>query len=457
MRHDRTPAAPADQQMTLTTLGRRTALLAPLALLSGCGIFSPKAKKPVPGVKIPVLPPREPLRPSSAAPSVSLPAATAQADWPQAGGNPQHASGSVQLPAHLSEAWSRDAGAGAGYRRTLVSAPVIAKGRVFTVDANGVVEAHAVKSGQRLWRAPMRPKHDSSFAFGGGLAADADTLYVATGFSELRALDAATGKQRWTKKLGQPARSAPGLGGGQLYVILLDNTLVAYDVKHGDFVWRFPTSSSANAVFGAGTPAYQDGIVVAGFGTGLLAGIRAISGSAIWEQSLAAGYDQSNPLNVSSILASPVIANDLVFATGLAGTTVAFDLRSGRRIWGRTAGASETPAAAGDWLFLLTTDQKLAAIHQKEGYVAWVTQLPQFENPEKSKGPISWHGPLLAGHRLILAGSDRRLVTVDALTGTLGTAPKQAPKLRSPADLAPVAADGALFVLTRNAVLSAWR
>lgn len=441
----------------LPLIGRRTALLTPLALLSGCGLFTPKAQKPVPGTKIPVLPPREPLAPSASAPPVSLPPPSARQDWLQAGGNPRHASGSAQLPARLAEAWNRNVGAGGGYRRALVAAPIIAKGRIFTVDADGVVEAHAVKSGQRLWRAPMRPKHDSSFAFGGGLAADGDMLYVATAFSELRALHAGSGKPVWTKKLGQPARSAPGFGGGQLYVILLDNTLVAYDAKGGDFAWRFPTSSSANSVFGAGTPAYQDGIVVTGFGTGLLAGVRAISGSAIWEQSLAAGYDQSNPLNVSSIVASPVIANDLVFATGLAGTTVAFDLRSGRRIWGRTAGASETPAAAGDWLFLLTTDQKLAALHQTEGYVAWVTQLPRFENPKTQSKPIAWHGPLLAGDRLILAGSNRRVVEVDAVSGTLGTAPDQAPKLHGPADLPPVAADGAMFLLTRNAVLSAWR
>ncbi|HET9146820.1 MAG TPA: hypothetical protein VFN77_02095, partial [Acetobacteraceae bacterium] len=49
-------------------IARRTALMLPLGLLSGCGLFSGDFfgpdKKPVPGVKIPVLPPHEPLVPS---------------------------------------------------------------------------------------------------------------------------------------------------------------------------------------------------------------------------------------------------------------------------------------------------------------------------------------------------------------------------------------------------------
>jgi outer membrane protein assembly factor BamB len=442
-------------------LGRRGAMLLPLGLLSGCGLFSGDFfgpdKKPIPGVKIPVLPPHEPLKPDSAAPPVSLPAPVNLTAWPQAGAGPAHAPGPLALPSTIHQAWRTDIGAGGTYRRVLHAEPVVAGGRIFTMDANGFVDALDFRSGRRLWRRTMRPKHDNSFASGGGLGFSKGVLFVATGFGQMRALDPADGKSLWEKPLKQPARSAPTIGGGQVYVILLDNTLLALDAKDGGFAWRFPSSSSANSMLGAGAPAYSQGIVVAGFGTGLLVGINAISGSAAWEQSLAAGYQGDNPLNVSSIVANPLITQNLVIATGLSGSTVAFDLHSGRRIWGRSGGGSQTPAVAGDWLFLLTSDQHLAAIHLPDGAVAWVTPLPAYKYPKHDKGPIAWHGPLIANNRLLFTGDDDRLLVVDAVTGATLAPPGKSMKLNGPADQVPIAVDGALLILTRNAVLTAYR
>jgi outer membrane protein assembly factor BamB len=438
-------------------IARRTALMLPVGLLASCGLFDSKKKSIVPGVKIPVIATRNPLKIDPQAPPISLPAAAANQAWSQSARNALHATGNIALPEQLGEAWHSSIGAGATYRRVLHAAPIAANGQVFTMDANGFIDAFDASNGRRLWRKSMRPKHVTSFALGGGLGFADGTLFVATAFSELHALDPASGALRWQKSLGQPARSAPTIGGGSVYLVQLDNTLVAYDAKTGAFGWRFPAGESVNSVLGAGAPAYQHGIVVAGFGTGLIAGIHAETGTAIWEQSLAAGYDASNPLNIATILADPVISGNLVIVNSVSGSTVAFDLRSGRRIWSHSAGASSTPAAAGNWLFLLTDDQTLAAIDAIEGRVAWVTQLPAFRNEKSDSGPITWHGPLLAGTRLILAGDDSRLLTVDAMTGALLDQPAHALHLRGKADHAPIAVNGQLLTLTRNAVLTSYR
>ncbi len=443
-------------------LGRRGVMLLPLGLLSSCGLlsgdfFGPD-KKPIPGVKIPVMPPHEPLTPSPDAPPVTLPAPVSLTDWPQAGAGPAHVPGSATLPSTLRQRWRASIGAGGTYRRLLHAEPVVASGQVFTMDANGFVEATDFRSGGRLWRQTMRPKRDTSFALGGGLGFDSGVLYVATGFGQIRALDPATGKEIWQKPLGQPARSAPTIGGGQIFLVLLDNTLLALNAKDGSFAWRFAAGASANSMIGAGAPAYDQGIVVAGFGTGLLVGINAASGSAAWEQSLAAGYEADNPLDVSSIVANPLITQNLVIATGLSGSTVAFDLHSGRRIWGHSGGGAQTPAAAGDWMFLLTSEQRLAAIQIADGSVGWVTQLPAYKYPKHENGPIAWHGPLIAGDLLLLTGDNERLLTVDATTGVILLAsPNASVKLNGPADQVPLAVDDTLLLLTRNAVLTAYR
>ena len=65
---------------------------------------------------------------------------------------------------------------------------------------------------------------------------------------------------------------------------------------------------------------------------------------------------------------------------------VADDLPTGRRLWERAGCPARTVRwAAGPWLFIVSLEQQIAAISRDDGRVAWVTQLPQWENPEKQQ------------------------------------------------------------------------
>ena len=80
-------------------------------------------------------------------------------------------------------------------------------------------------------------------------------------------------------------------------------------------------------------------------------------------------------------------------------------------------------------------------------------QLPRWENEEKQEDPIRWLGPALAGDRLVLAGSTRELLAVSPYTGkVLGTQ-----KLSGVASVAPVVADGTVYVVTDGGALLALR
>jgi outer membrane protein assembly factor BamB len=111
------------------------------------------------------------------------------------------------------------------------------------------------------------------------------------------------------------------------------------------------------------------------------------------------------------------------------------------------------PWLAGDWLFLLTTDGDVVAINRTDGAVAWVTPLPQFENEKKKSDPIRWIGPTLIADRLVVAGSVQRAIAISPYTGKiLGRQ-----SLSGAASVAPIVADGTLFVVTDDATLLALR
>lgn len=439
----------------MKALPRRAALLLPLGI-AGCSMFddvlSP-VKPPIKGKREAVSPVRQGLEiaPGKGG-TAAVPPPTAVAEWPQAGGNAAHVPGHAAVGT-LAPAWVASVGEGTEYRQRITSTPVVAGGRVVAMDAAGVVSAFDLATGHQLWRTITRPKKDRGTNVGGGVAASATRVWAATGRAEALALDAATGKVLWRQPLGAPARSAPTIADGRLYVTTLENKLLAFAADTGKPGWSYQTSTVQTTLLGAGSPAAADGFVVAGFGSGDLIAIRADSGALAWSDSLASAHAQTSLVDLAAVDASPVIANGRVFAIADGGVFVCDDLRSGRRLWEREVGGSQTPLLAGDSLFVVTQEQALAALDARDGHPIWVDELERYHDVKDQSGPVHWVGPLLAGHSLIVASSDRQLAAFQAASGKLIASQR----LPAAVSLHPIAAGGFVLVLDDEGNIRAFR
>ncbi len=434
---------------------RRAALLLTLAA-AGCGtldsIFG-DSKDPIPGKREAVSETRRGLSvDASDTRAVTVPPPTATPEWPQAGGNVTHAVGNVAVSG-LAPAWRASIGEGGGYRAKITAQPVVAGGRVFTMDSDALVSAFDLATGARVWRRGTQDDKDRSTNVGGGIAVVDGTVYATTGRADALALDAGTGVIRWRKPLGSPARSAPTVADGHLYATTIDDKLLALDASTGERLWAYQAAANATTLLGAASPAVSEGFVVTGFGSGDLVAVRADSGTLIWSDSLASSRGRNSLVDLSAISGLPVVDRGRVYAIGVGGLLVSLDLRSGRRLWEREVGGSETPCLAGDWLFVQTLDQSLAAIGRDDGRVRWITDLPRYDNPDKKRDPLFWIGPVLAGGRLVLAGSNARALSVDPGDGRI----MGQQELRGSAAVAPIAAAGTLFIVTDDGTLQAFR
>lgn len=436
--------------------GRRAALLGGAAVvLGGCetltdwtdSLFS-RRKTPLPGERQPVLSLDRRLEVEEGGVPLRIPAPAALEAWPQAGGGPTHAPGHPTLETPLRQAWSISVGTGAAYRRRLTAPPVMNADTAFAMDAMGNVTAVDLARGRQRWEKDTRPRRDRDGALGGGCAFEGGIVYVVTGLAEAMALDAADGAERWRVSLPAPARGAPTVAGGRLYVPTIENQLLALSAETGERQWAYRGQPSTTIALGLPAPAVEGEVVVAGFGSGELAAIAASDGRAIWTEALTSARGGGFS-DIAAITALPVIDRGRVFAAGLGGLLIALDLRSGRRLWERDVAVGETPWVAGDAVFAISTGGELACFGRDDGGVRWLAELGRFERPDRRRDPITWGPPSLAGGRLLVAGSHGRLVQLNPLTGER----EQEQRLPGPATLAPGFARGGMLLLTDDAYL----
>ena len=436
------------------------AALAPLAAgLGGCAdlwFFGDDEEATLPGERVSVMLFDRTLEadPDAAAQPLALPEATANAEWPVPWANAEHAPRHVAAGGGLEVLWRRDIGAGESDENVILSAPVVAQERIFALDSLSRVVAVPAAPGGGGWSRDLLPEHeDDDGSLGGGVAFAAGTLYAATAFGEIAALAAEDGAVLWRQSLGGVFRAAPAVADGRVFAIDAANRLFALDAETGETLWTHEGIAEPAGLLGAAVPAISGDLVLAAYSSGELFALRVENGRVAWSDTLILQGRLGPRASLSDIDASPVIDNDLVFAVGHGGSLAAVDLRSGVRVWDREIGGGETPWIAGDHLYLVTADAEVVCLRRDDGRIRWVVPLPRFEDPEDREEPILWSGPVLAGGVLVVASSDGEVRRLSPDDGSSAGAAAVAGGAR----VAPVVADGTIYLLTRDAGLVAFR
>jgi outer membrane protein assembly factor BamB len=432
--------------------------LVAVSMLSGCGILN-KGKKsvtPTLGERIAILSNEASVEvdPSLASVPVTLPAALVNTEWTQPGGNASKSMGHLGLGASVGLAWRVSIGAGSSNKAQLAAAPVVADGKIFTIDTEAVVRALNPDNGATVWQTQIKGRNiQSGTLFGGGVSYDNGRLYATSGAGDAAALDAKTGAVYWTVRPGAPLRGAPTIANDNVYVITQDNQLFALNPADGAVRWSGAGAVEIAGVLGAAAPAAAQGTVVAGFSSGELTAYRYENGQVVWQDALARTSISTTVTSLSDIDAEPVIDAGRVYAVGQGGRMVAIELITGQRVWEINVAGISTPWVAGDWIFIVTDDGQLLCLSRANGHVRWMTQLAHYRNEKKKADPIDYVGPVLAGGRLVLANSLGQIINVDPTTGGV----QSTVETKMPISLSPVVANNTLYILHENGQLSAWR
>ena len=426
-----------------------------LLCLAGCDPEVPLTGERVDLRGEPISP--EASEPVTPAPQVAFSAPPVQqnADWSHRAGTAAKAPIHPALSASPAPVWSTRIGSGDSRRHRISADPVVAQGRVFTLDSRSTVTAVST-SGGVLWSRDLTPGSDKTDdASGGGLASDGARVFVTSGFGRITALDAASGAELWTQRLNAAATAAPSVSDGVVYVVGADSHAWALEADTGRIVWDVAGTPSVSGVLGGASPAVTDRIVVLPFTSAELAGVLKLSGLRVWSAPLQGQRKGRVYAQINDVTGDPVVQGNRLYAGNPSGRTVALDLVTGERIWTADEGALSPVQVAGGSVFLVSDQNALIRLDAETGAQIWSTQLPYFtkERVRRRRAIYDHYGPVLAGGQLVVASGDGFIRFFDPASG----APAGEIALPGGAASLPAIAGGTLYAVSSSGQLHAFR
>ncbi len=409
-----------------------------------------------------------------------LPGPVAATAWPMAGGTAEGSVEHVIAAPAFTVAWRRRIGSGSAATRQVMSPVVANDGRVFVMDGESTVTAVDAATGAIVWEVDIKPDGREasggaalfglpvpflpgtgggslSGGFGGGVAVGGGKVFVSSGYRTMSALDAATGAVLWSQPVDVPIHGAPTVAGNRVYVIDVDNQIIAFNTTTGLQDWSYRGIVEPARILRASSPAVSGDTVIAPFSSGEVVALRASNGQAVWNQVLSRTSRTSALSEIRDIAGRPVISRGFVYAVSHSGVLQSMDIRTGQPKWSLPVAGVNAPLPAGDVVYVVSKSGELTVINRESGAIYWTRDLN--EGRVRQEGGLfglwdrtvrpEWSGPILASNRLVLVNSDGDAVAFDPKTG-LQTA---SIPLGGPAYIAPAAYNGALYVLTDNGEL----
>ncbi len=385
----------------------------------------------------------------------AAPAQVNHSSWTHRNGTPSRKIQHPALGSTLTQVWSANIGQGNAKRARITADPIVANGRIFTMDSQSQVVATG-SDGSVLWSRKLVPASDKDKdASGGGLAFGENTIFATTGFGELFALEATSGATKWRQKLEAPVTAAPTVADGLVYVVTRDSRAWALNTTNGRIKWQLPGAPSQAVMIGGSGPAMASRVVVFPFGSGEIAGALKKSGIRVWGSSVSGQRRGRAYANISDITGDPVIDQGVIYAANQGGRVVALKSSSGERLWTAREGAYSPVWPSGDSIFLISDQAELVRLDRETGETIWSKRLPYFTKAKiKRRSRIFAHyGPVLAGGRLVVASDDGMIRHFDPATGDqIGET-----AIRGGAASNPAVVGGTLYVVTANGQLAAFR
>jgi outer membrane protein assembly factor BamB len=272
--------------------------------------------------------------------------------------------------------------------------------QVFVGSSAAWFYAFQARNGAILWRRQIEG------GAGQPRYVEADrSVYVGTLGGVMYALDAATGKERWSYKIKGPIESQPVWADGIVYFTSGENRIYAIDAQKGTWKWQYDREAPETfTIRGYGSPLVVGGRVYVGFSDGYLACLNSGTGEVIWARPF--GGEAVRFVDVDS---TPFFYRGSIYLSSFTGGVYAIDPKDGSVKWRHEVEGAGSVRARNGRLYFSAARWGLHCL-DTDGHVLWKQALAK-------AGELSV--PLLLGDYVMVSAAGGGTYVADAASGRL--------------------------------------
>lgn len=353
--------------------------------------------------------------------------------------------------AQVDKLWSEGIGDGAGRSGARIAPAASSDGRVYVAAINGEVEALDAATGRTLWRRKLGErkgwlwKRSDTLRWAGGPSVDGDLLVVGGLDGQIAAMSAQDGSPRWTAQINSEVISAPAIGGGIVVVRGNDGRLHGFDAASGASKWVFDQSVPSLSLRGNSAPLILNGVVYDGTDSGRVTAVRLDDGNEQWTQMLGTGEGRTEVERLSDVDGTLVSDGATLYAVGYRGQIAALAPDSGRPQWQRDLSSYAGVAVAGDSVVAVDADGNVWAFDRSTGANLW----------KQDQLKYRWlSAPAIQGNLVVVGDSEGYVHWLTLGEGKFAARQRLSKK---PIEATPVVAGDTVFVEDIRGNLAAYR
>mgnify|MGYP003651817975 CR=1 FL=1 len=264
----------------------------------------------------------------------------------------------------LNRRWSVNVGDGQGDYYSQLH-PAIDRDMIFAASANGNVVAVNRATGDVAWRVR------SDRTISGAVGASNGLVLFGTREAEVVALDQFSGREIWRASVSSEVLSAPQTNGTIVALQTVDGKLIGLDAVTGAQNWIYESTVPALTLRGSSSPVISGNVVISGFSNGMVAAVNATNGFLLWEERVAVPQGRYDIERVIDVDGDLLLAGNTVFASSYQGNLMAFDVQTGRIVWGTEASSYHGLAQGFGNTYYVDDKSQIFAIRNNSEDVVW--------------------------------------------------------------------------------------
>ncbi len=263
--------------------------------------------------------------------------------------------------------------------------PAFSGSSLFFVDPEGNVRSMDVNSGEVLWDSELE------IIVSTGIVAGFGRLFLSDDQGNLICLDQNDGSLLWKSFAGGEVLANVDVDAGLVVVKTTSGFLNAFDIETGVEEWSYRSQAPNLTVRGSSSPVIDENLVYATFDNGRIGAFNLKTGLPVWDGAISFTEGVSELDNLIDADSSPVLEGNRIYTVNFQGNLSVFDAAQRRAVWESKESSFYEPFILRGVLGIISSDSKISTYSSRTFEDSWKLEeyaLRELSNPETFKGHI---------------------------------------------------------------------